>query len=330
MSVGINWSDFNLNSVKGPIKQVIYINIESGCSNEFVRLPLMIAKGSNDGPTLTVLGGVHGDEYEGPFAVRELFEKLDTESLNGTFIGLPQSNPPATEYGTRKSPIDNLNLARVFPGNKDGTITEKIAHFISKQLIDKSSFLIDLHSSGTHISTPTLVGYDASEKGVNNGSKESALSFGVDVIWGHNSLSGGRSISYADSINIPWLYTECSGGGWLHIKEAHLYAKGVFNVMMKLRMIRGEIRKVQPKFQLLGDGDMDESITASVSGYLVPKVNMLSRVTKGHLLGEILGPANELLAKVKSPTNGVVVLIRRSAAVIKDESITFLVTGESP
>ena len=80
----------------------------------------------------------------------------------------------ATEGGTRKSPIDNLNLARVFPGNQDGTITERIAHFISKQLIDKSSFLIDLHSSGTHISTPTLVGYDASEKGVNNGSKESA------------------------------------------------------------------------------------------------------------------------------------------------------------
>ena len=311
----MHWSDFNINSVKAPVKQVIYINIESGCSNDFIRLPLMIAKGKDDGPTLTVLGGVHGDEYEGPFAVRELFKRLDTASLKG---------------GTRKSPIDNLNLARVFPGNQYGSITEKIAHFISKQLIDKSSFLIDLHSSGTHISTPTLVGYDASEKGVNNGSKDSALSFGVDVIWGHKALSDGRSISYANSSNIPWLYTECSGGGWLHIKEADLYAKGVLNVMANLKMIRGEIRKIQPKFQLLGDGDMDESITASVSGYLVPKVNMLSRVTKGQLLGEILGPANELLEKIKSPTNGVIVLIRRSAAVIESESITFLVTGESP
>ena len=63
MSECIHWSDFNLNSVKAPIKQVIYINIESDCSNDFVRLPLMIVKGKDDGPTLTVLGGVHGDEY---------------------------------------------------------------------------------------------------------------------------------------------------------------------------------------------------------------------------------------------------------------------------
>ena len=327
MSNDFNWSNFSLNSVKDPVKQVIYIDIESDCPNDFIRMPLMIVRGCTDGPTMTVLGGVHGDEYEGPFAVRELFKKLDPASLNGTFIGLPQSNPPATEAGTRKSPIDNLNLARVFPGNLVGTITDKIAYFISKQLIDNSDFLIDLHSSGTHISTPTLVGYDASDKGVINGSKECALAFGSNVIWGHDTLSHGRSISYANSINIPWIYTECSGGGWLHIKEAGLYVKGVLNVMRNLKMIEGVISSPPPEFQLLGDGDMEESIAASVSGYLVPKVDMLSRVKKAQLLGEIIGPANEVLEKIKSPHDGVIVLIRRSAAVIKGES-TFLVTGE--
>ena len=92
-------------------------------------------------------------------------------------------------------------------------------------------------------------------------------------------------------------------------------------------MIEGVISSPPPEFQLLGDGDMEESIAASVSGYLVPKVDMLSRVKKAQLLGEIIGPANEVLEKIKSPHDGVIVLIRRSAAVIKGES-TFLVTGE--
>ena len=193
MNKDFNSSIFNINSVKGPIKQVIYIDVEGDCSSDIIRLPVMIVRGNSNGPTMTVLGGVHGDEYEGPFAIRELFKKLDPASLNGTFIGLPQSNPPATEAGTRISPIDNLNLARLFPGNKAGTITEKLAYFISTQLIDNSDFLIDLHSSGTHISTPTLVGYDSSDKGIINSSKECALAFGVNVIWGHNTLSQGRS-----------------------------------------------------------------------------------------------------------------------------------------
>ena len=327
MSKDFNWSSFNMSKIRGLGKQVVYINLEDNHSNIPVKLPVMIVKGNTDGPTLTVLGGVHGDEYEGPLAIRQLFEKINPSSLNGTFIGLPQSNPPAAEAGTRQSPIDNLNLARVFPGNQTGTITHKIAHFISTKLIDKTDFLIDLHSSGTHISTPTLVGYDASAKGIVNGSKECALSFGVPTIWGHTTLSNGRSISYADSINIPWLYTECSGGGWLHTKEVELYKAGVLNVMRNLKMIKGKSSNIQPEFQLLGNGDMEESIAATVSGYLVPKVDMLSRVKKDQLLGEILGPANELLEEIKSPHNGVIVLIRRSSAVMEGES-TFLVTGE--
>jgi len=327
MSKDFNWSNFNASTIRGLVKQVVYVDLEDDRSNDPIKLPLMIVKGNTDGPILTVLGGVHGDEYEGPFAIRELFKKINPSSLNGTFIGLPQSNPPATEAGTRQSPIDNLNLARVFPGNRTGTITHKIAYFISKQIIDKTDFLIDLHSSGTHISTPTLVGYDASDKGIINGSKECALSFGAPTIWGHTTLSDGRSISYADSINIPWMYTECSGGGWLHTKKAELYTTGVLNVMRNLKMIRGENSNVQPEFQLLGNGDMEESIAAPVSGYLVPKVDMLSRVKKDQLLGEIVGPANELLEEIKSPHDGVIVLIRRSAAVIEGES-TFLVTGE--
>jgi predicted deacylase len=92
-------------------------------------------------------------------------------------------------------------------------------------------------------------------------------------------------------------------------------------------MIKGKSSNIQPEFQLLGNGDMEESIAATVSGYLVPKVDMLSRVKKDQLLGEILGPANELLEEIKSPHNGVIVLIRRSPAVTEGES-TFLVTGE--
>ena len=81
------------------------------------------------------------------------------------------------------------------------------------------------------MSMPLLAGYYQAENAAGHASREAALHFGLPVIWGHEGVSEGRSLSEPHARGIPWLYTESPSGGWLHQDVACRYANGVRNVM---------------------------------------------------------------------------------------------------
>lgn len=262
-----------------------------------------------------VLGGVHGDEYEGIVAVRAVFRSLDPTALAGTFLGVPVCNPPAFSAGRRESPVDGKNLARVFPGRPDGTVSDQIAHALNVTVIRHADFLVDLHSSGTHIAMPLLVGYDQTDDATGHLSREAARRFGVATVWGHPRISPGRSMSDAHLRRVPWLYTESPSGGWLHRETVDVYARGVLNVMGFLRMIPGEASPVAIRHELSGDGDVDRSLVAPASGFLVPRFDLLDRVSEGDCLGVIEDLTGDEVARLRAPVDGTVVLVRKTALV---------------
>ena len=55
--------------------------------------------------------------------------------MSGRIIVVPMANFPAAKAGLRTSPIDELNLNRVFPGDPDGTPTQALAHYIDSVLL---------------------------------------------------------------------------------------------------------------------------------------------------------------------------------------------------
>src|ERR1035437_5052793 len=110
----------------------------------FTQIPITVYKGSRPGPVLALTAGIHGYEYPPILAL----QRLRVNKLAGTLIVVHVANIPSflgrTVYF---SPLDGKNLNRVFPGKKDGTESERIAHAISTQVIDKSDYLLDLHSA---------------------------------------------------------------------------------------------------------------------------------------------------------------------------------------
>ncbi len=88
---------------------------------------MFVVRGRASGPPAAVTAGVHGDEYEGVAAVGDLTNALDPVTLRGTLILVPVANPTAFAAGTRTNPEDGANLARSFPGDPDGTPTERLA-----------------------------------------------------------------------------------------------------------------------------------------------------------------------------------------------------------
>ena len=111
-------------------------------------LPLVVVRGALPGPTLGVVAGVHGDEYEGPEALRRFLAGLDPARLRGTVVATPQANPPAFEAGQRTGAVDHLDLNRAFPGRPDGFLTQRIADLLVGEVVGPADALVDLHGGG--------------------------------------------------------------------------------------------------------------------------------------------------------------------------------------
>ena len=293
-------------------RQAGWLELTSRADGGWWRLPIMTVTGAKAGPTLVVLAGVHGDEYEGVEAIPRVFNVVESAALAGTLVMLPICNMPAYEAGLRSSPVDGLNLARVFPGRHDGTITQRIAYWITEKLLKRADFLIDLHSGGVATEIPTLIGYihDLGELGQR--SRAAADAFGVPIMWGHPlPLAPGRSLSAAVALNVPCLYTEAPGGGYAQAQVVDLFANGVINVMKHLDMLPGEPQYLPITHHLLGDGDLDTVISAPVAGYFRAEVGLLDVVEQGDRLGLIYDLLGQPVDEIKADKAGVVIMLRR-------------------
>lgn len=147
MTRRIDAQRFQLESFPGGSKEQAYLTFSSGADVEAdAEIPLHIIRGAATGPCLLILAAIHGDEYEGVQTVIELGRSLSPEHIRGTVLMVPIANPYAFRAADRLTPEDGCNLAREFPGNPEGTVTERLAWQIGSCLIEKADFLLDLHS----------------------------------------------------------------------------------------------------------------------------------------------------------------------------------------
>src|SRR6185436_15815145 len=108
-------------------------------------IPFTIVRGKSAGPVLALIAGTHGAEYVPIIALQRMRASLKTDGLRGTVILVHVANMPSflgrTVY---YSPADNKNLNRVFPGKADGTLSERIAEAITREVIARATHVIDL------------------------------------------------------------------------------------------------------------------------------------------------------------------------------------------
>lgn len=119
--------------------------------------PIAVLK-HGDGPTVLLTGGNHGDEYEGPVALMKLLQRMPSMRIDGRLIVIPSLNFPAFLNGSRTSPIDRGNLNRMFPGDRNGSLTAMIAHYVDTELFPRADIVFDLHAGGASFDhMPTLL-----------------------------------------------------------------------------------------------------------------------------------------------------------------------------
>lgn len=114
-----------------------------------VEMPVLIANGAKPGPRLWLNGAVHGDELNGPMAMRNLLPQLDLNKLSGAVIATPISNPLAFHAKQKNTPQDGLDMDMLFPGDPNGTLSQRLAHLLFEQIRRLATHLIDFHTLGT-------------------------------------------------------------------------------------------------------------------------------------------------------------------------------------
>jgi uncharacterized protein len=187
-------------------------------------------RGGGDGPRLGLIAGIHGDEPLGIEIIRRLLEELEPETFGGEIVALPVANAYAFASLTRSTPIDSANLNRVFPGSRDGTLSEQIAYLISSEFLPRCDYLIDLHSGGNLATVDYLyVGDDAAL----------AKAFGCELLYRGPAPQGSLG-AHAAASGTKTLIVELGGGQQRSEHFVRKGVRGVRNVMKHLGMLAGE------------------------------------------------------------------------------------------
>ena len=291
-------------------KQIVDLDVTTLPDGSPLRLTGLGVSGREPGPLVVVLAGVHGDEYEGILAIPEIYRQLEPAVLKGTMIAVPACNVPAFHTATRTSPIDGLNMARVFPGDPEGTITQRIAYWLGERIMRHADLIIDLHSAGIAYNLPMLVGYYDPGDGVCRRAREVAMNFGADVVWAHSDMGPGRTMSFAAEHGIAGVYTEAPGAGRVRPEDFETFVNGVLNSLQVMGMLEGLPAAKPPTHRLRGSGDLDHIIAANQSGLFVAHAQLLEDVRAGQLLGEVRNLAGQTVEEIRSPAAGVVITTR--------------------
>jgi predicted deacylase len=285
-------------------------------------------QGKIDGPTIAILGGVHGDEFEGVLACRQIRNILQKSLIKGTVKFAAPAHPAAWNASTRASPTDELNLARVFPGNTSGNPTEQVAAFLTENLIKGADLLIDLHSAGKNFDMALLCGYLDSDPVMSIKSATFAKIFDAPYTWKHSGPpSPGRSISTAEASGIPSIYVEGRGGGQVRTADLETYVDGVLRILHSMEMLDQSSKSPKALIATVsvsGDGNTDEGIVSKTAGYFCTTVEVGSRVAQGDVLGKVIDNEANTCEEILSPSSGIVMLMRRATQVLPGDTLSIV------
>jgi predicted deacylase len=273
----------------------------------FTTIPISVYNGSKPGPVLALTAGIHGYEYPPILAL----QRLQIKKLAGTLIVVHVANMPSflgrTVYF---SPLDGKNLNRVFPGKKNGTPSEQIAHAITTEVIDKCDYLLDLHcGDGNESLRPYVYQTVTGDAAFDLRIEELVANFGIDhIVIDRARPKDPMASMYCSNTAIPRgkpaMTVESGFLGTTDEKSTRAILRGIENVMRHLKMIDGKPFKTKPVYL-----DPAEVLNSPATGILYPHVERDQMVTKGAVLAHITDFFGKKIADVKAPFAGVVLYV---------------------
>ncbi|MEJ2854216.1 MULTISPECIES: succinylglutamate desuccinylase/aspartoacylase family protein [unclassified Saccharothrix] len=265
-----------------------------------VDVPLVLVNGGRPGPRVVITAGVHGGEFTGIDAAHRLAARLDPAEVRGQVLLCLVANPPAV-YGGRlgTSPLDGVNINRVFPGDPEGGPTERLAAWLFATLVEGADAYVDLHAGRIDEFLRDFVGYrlsgnpdlDAKTAGM-------ARVVGYDDVVVGLHADDGNSHAAAVRRGIPAILIETGQRG----ERDPRVAERLVDTLLRLLdfILTGEDVEAPPAREWVWAG----FVSAEATGLWYPTVTAGDDVTEGQVIGRITDPADGTDHEVRAPATG--------------------------
>jgi predicted deacylase len=241
-------------------------------------------------------GANHGNEYEGPIAIKHLMAEIDLARVTGRIILVPVLNPAAFRSGTRDSAADdgaNLNRAFVEGAGQTaalGTITYRIARFVREAIWPHVHAVIDLHAGGEVARFAPGTSFHLVEDAAQSAlMTEIARGFGLPLVIAYQNETPGLLTSEAERLGKITIGSELGWGAGVNRAGVAHARHGVLAAAVRLGQMTGGLAP----FGHAADGTqrMVSMIEAAcftvtpVSGHYEPLVDCGAPVAAGEAVG---------------------------------------------
>ena len=290
------------------------------------RIPVSVVHGIRPGPVLALVAGTHGYEYTSIVALPRVLARLDPQRMTGSVILVHMANPTAF-YGRRTyySP-DGKNLNRVYPGKADGTLSERIAFLLTREVIDKSTHLADLHcGDGNESLRPYSYWQVSGNPAVDEASKQMVLAFGLDhvVVDRERPQDPAKSMYTSNTAVLrgkPALTAESGGMGLTDEASVAAQEAGALSLIAHLGIADLPRLRVRNPVWF----DRSEVLRATATGLWYPAVEKMQTVAAGTLLGRVRDPFGKELQEVRAPFAGEVLYVVGTPPASEGEPLVFV------
>jgi len=224
-------------------------------------IPLKYGEVGTTGTRVTLIAGTHGDEGPWSALAIKMLCQHPVAQLRGRLRVIFTANALAAEVERRNSWIDSPNsvdLDGVFPGNKDGSHTDRLAAAIAPLIAD-SDAIIDLHGGGTWCVNAFVKRFE--------GSEQLAADLGAPFISNAPNKPGGLT-TYARSLGIKVANVEVGGRSSKEMYWTERNAKGLERALFTLGALTLEAPPAPAKKAI--DVGATAAVRAKVGGIFVP------------------------------------------------------------
>ncbi len=280
------------------------------------RIPVIIAQGTKEGPTMFLTANIHGNELTGISVIHDVVTEEIVSELKGTIVAIPTLNPSGLRAGDRSSEFSKDDPNRTFPegifaktddddeDRKYPKPFEQIASRVYAYFEKYADFHIDFHNHAIRsipysildrvFYTDTISKEDAEQLAQKQ--KEMVEAFAIIAtadfpskkylkLKYHRSVSG----SVLNSLRIPAFTVELGANTILLPEVVAGSVKGTKNVLRWAGMLDGEMEEItefdvsQPEERL----QRIEHPRSNQSGLIKFLVKPGEKVTKGQPIAKL-------------------------------------------
>ena len=291
-------SDLNIpEAPKGKITRYWLYLVTDGMGMP-VNVPVIVARGFEDGPTLGLTAAVHGNELNGIPVIQQIFKQINTTKLKGAIVGVPVVNIPALLRSTRRF-IDDVDLNHVMPGKENGNVSQVYAFRLVNSVIKEFDYLIDLHTASEGRVNSYYIRADME----NPVTRQMALLQNAQIIV-HNPPLDGTLRGAADDLGIHAITLEVGDPNTFQKGVIRSSLTGIHNLLNHLGMTRTATEAPQKQPVIC---QTSYWIYADQGGILSVHPEVATFVKKGVVIATLRNIFGDLLKEYYAPEDGIVI-----------------------